>query len=292
MSIHLSDQEAYPKLTNPLDATFLSRWTRTSTWDEMIYPLDSSDRNLTTANNFLYLSRPKRITVLDYIQKNASQEDFNRDLAAFVAGNEAKDIVIEVYGFSPGTFHPSPQQLEALGFTQSRGGAAGKIRCRNLVAESNTCGQVPLPPGFSIIQVTPTHPDWPNRIQFETTLFSYSPAHIEWFNLQLSVLSDLGADEHFIIKEDSSGDCVGYLTMRYRYGLAYVQGAGVSERFRRKGFTRHLVEEYGIKRAKERGYEMVVVIGWSNEADRAWGAMGFDEVEGAQTSSWTKKVAK
>ncbi|KAJ3112052.1 hypothetical protein HK100_002462 [Physocladia obscura] len=253
--------------------TFWSQWVKCSSWDESIPMSIASDTSiLTPGPPFMKLTTPKSITLFEYNAPLPEPETAERELQTVVQEADAtgkQQITIQIETFGPVV--PSKKFLSSLGFVEQKG---QQVRIKNIANVQNSNGSnISVPVGFEILKVSPdSGSDWTERLDIEIMLFGYPPAHAAKLSPALEYMHARG-DEHYIVKHLDRGVAAGYMTMRYTHGLAYLQGAGVLEEYRKKGLTRALLNVC-VGDAKRKGFTSIATTGWNDAAEKAWEAMG------------------
>ncbi|KDO22433.1 hypothetical protein SPRG_12714 [Saprolegnia parasitica CBS 223.65] len=121
---------------------------------------------------------------------------------------------------------------------------------------------------------------WTDRVRVEAILFGYPPTgYVD--RLRVALAHMFPRDVHWLAYDDS--DVIGYMTLRYTRGVAYLQGAGVLATHRRRGLTRHLLS-LAIRDAMEKTYTTMVTTGCDAPAEATWTALGFSQVVGTLES--------
>ncbi|KAJ3077162.1 hypothetical protein HDU98_007547 [Podochytrium sp. JEL0797] len=270
------------------DPAFMNRWVKASAWDESIpMSLANPDSHVVQGPPFLYLMTAKSITLLEFT--GANPESIDEELAAVLRDNADKTICIEVETLFSESLHgikPSTRlMLQSSGFECNR---CQRVRVKHLDAHRNSERKLR---GVEIERVTPELAYWDARIDLEAEVFGYpANGYVDRLKIALKCMIEKG-DQHWIARVNEGGKehVVGYMTMRYRHGLAYLQGAGVLESFRKMGITRLLLDSC-VAGAKSKGFKQIVTTGWTTEAEMAWVAMGFVEVVGAPLR-WERKCS-
>ncbi|KAG0611508.1 hypothetical protein M758_7G145200 [Ceratodon purpureus] len=182
------------------------------------------------------------------------------------------------------SLHPNLlSALPPLGFSQGKPTTISALATRAYQKK-----QRQLPSSLRLREVT-TPEELSHKIAIESGVFEYPSSYINALGLALEYMTYGTAqarDHHYLawFTPDSSADegvktelPVAYFTLRVGRGVAYVQGAGVLEPWRRHGITRAMLD-HAIDVAVQLGYEVIGNSAWTDDAAAAWRAMGFEDV--------------
>ncbi|KAI8620473.1 hypothetical protein BC830DRAFT_520780 [Chytriomyces sp. MP71] len=257
--------------------SYLARSVKASSWDESIpMSLASTTTSHVQGPPFNKLVGVNSLTLFEYNETDATEATLEAALTSLLAeSNSFKSIIIKVETF--GAIIPSPELMASLGFKLKL--AKKCMRVKDLVSLPANA-QPPtrdLGNGLTIVPVDPSSPLWEGRIQLEKTLFygfDKDGSYLARLRVALKHMVDVGGDIHYVVVAGEDMEVVGYMTMRYRWGVAYLQGAGVLEAYRKKGITRKMLEvsEWDCR---TKGFDCIVTTGCDENAEKAWAAMGF-----------------
>ncbi|KXS13100.1 hypothetical protein M427DRAFT_58999 [Gonapodya prolifera JEL478] len=257
----------------------LSRYVQAAHWDEALsMSIGSSTSDIVSGPPFLAIDSPKSLTLLTFNDPHQTDAALEQALGQVVSANRNKRIVIEAGAFGPVAL--DAQVLLRLGFAQAKEGATPRVKALTATAAAPQTPSdaeavsLALPEGLRLIRVFPTSPEWGHRIDIERILFYAFDKDGSYCTRLKIALEDMCAkgDENYLTMD---GDSVaGYMTMRYGRDVAYLQGAGVLEQYRKKGITRAMLNVC-VQDAIAKGFDSMVTAGWGEQAERAWIAMGF-----------------
>ncbi|KAJ3236035.1 hypothetical protein HDU81_011232 [Chytriomyces hyalinus] len=259
-------------------STYIANCIKACHWDEFIpMGIANPSNKLTQGPPFLQLLRKTSLILFEYNSPNPTEASLKQDLSELVAlHGSSHSILIEVEAF--GAVLPSPELMRKLGFLADEG---GMLRVKDISGPS-IAAEMDIPAlGLLISKVTPGDALWEQRITIESALFGYEKigdgTYVANLRIALKNMWEQG-DQHYLVLSESR-EAVGYMTMRYRHGVAYLQGAGVLEGYRKKGITRKLLNVC-MAEAQQKGFDRVFTIGHDAPAESAWAAMGFTELLG------------
>ncbi|KAJ3407157.1 hypothetical protein CcCBS67573_g01574 [Chytriomyces confervae] len=263
-------------------STYMANCIKACHWDEFIpMGVANPSNKLVQGPPFLQLIRKTSIILFEYNSPNPTETSLEQDLTALIATyGSSHAISIEAEAF--GGVLPSAELLQKLGFQINEG---GMLRVKDISGPTFTAGMDIPALGLLISKVTPEDALWEQRISIESALFGYEKfgdgTYVANLRVALRNMWEQG-DQHYLVLTES-GEAVGYMTMRYRHGVAYLQGAGVLEAFRKKGITRKLLNVCVVE-AQQKGFDRIVTVGHDAPAESAWAAMGFTELLGRARS--------
>ncbi|OQR83052.1 hypothetical protein ACHHYP_15152 [Achlya hypogyna] len=239
-------------------------------WDETISMAIAEGIEPTTTGGFYQVLKPRCAFLLEH-----RGSDLSTDLAALPTS----------VSITTSFAHGAPAAImEKLGFTFAPGQT---IRCMAMppAATPPAC-----PEGVSVRRLGSLDDSigWDQRIQVESDLFGY-PATGYVDRLRIALAHMLPQDAHWLAL-DATGKAIGYMTMRYTRGVAYLQGAGVLAAFRRRGITRHLLS-LAIDDARAKGFDALVTTGWDDAADTTWHNLGFTKILGT-LETWERPLVQ
>ncbi|OQS01942.1 hypothetical protein THRCLA_05634 [Thraustotheca clavata] len=240
-------------------------------WDETLSMSIAQEIFPMTTLAFYQLIKPARVFLLDHVG-----EDLQSDLESLIASTPKPTTISTSF---PKRVPASI--MEDLGFEYSPGQTI-----RLMLLDDNDSVS-PVPAGV-IIQKIASLDDkemWEERILVEAELFQYPPTgYIDRLRVGLATMFE--NDTHFLAFDNIK--VIGYMTMRYTRGIAYLQGAGVLEPYRRQGITRHLLD-LAKQDAKSKNFISMVTTGWNDAAEATWASLGFTTVLGT-LETWTLKL--
>ncbi|KAI8821885.1 uncharacterized protein EV422DRAFT_527396 [Fimicolochytrium jonesii] len=257
----------------------LSAFIKSACWDErtsMSFANPSATIITTPSFTYHYQKGAKftHIFIYDHI---GAEEDMQGDLAGILEGL-GKGVKVWVDGgvASP---HATPSILEQAGFTKREFTHTDVARLLEMVDTHGTTiapTSIPPPEGVTIHEITSsTDPRFAARCDIESDVFVYIPTHASHLPAALAEMTDRYGDYHLLAT--AGEETVAYMTLRVHRGVAYLQGSGVAEAWRKKGITKALLART-VTKAVELGFEVMLTAGCDDDAVGAWTAMGFKEV--------------
>ena len=229
-----------------------------------------------------------------------------QELAPQVAFSTVKSITIPLASsFVRSSVHPDLLvALPPLGFTNGKPTTISALAIRDYQKKPLT-RKPSLPPSVRLTEVT-TPEDLATKIAIESILFEYSPSHVDRLGLALEYMTYGTAqarDHHYLAwfidahtinnpgregEEEKKEIPIAYMTLRVGRGVAYLQGAGVLEPWRRRGITRAMLDHV-IDVAVQLGFEVMCTTAWTDDAAAAWRAMGFEDIGEYVEWKWTRE---
>lgn len=227
-----------------------------------------------------------------------------QELAPQVGISTVKSITIPfASSFVRSSVHPDLLvAFPPLGFTKGKPTTISALATRDYQKKPLT-RKPSLPPSVRLSEVT-TPEDLATKIAIESILFEYSPSHIDRLGLALEYMTYGTAqarDHHYLAwfvdphttipgreGEEEKEIPIAYMTLRVGRGVAYLQGAGVLEPWRRRGITRAMLDHV-IDMAVQLGFEVICNTAWTDDAAAAWRAMGFEDIGEYIEWKWTRK---
>ncbi|EQC35267.1 hypothetical protein SDRG_07493 [Saprolegnia diclina VS20] len=238
-------------------------------WDEAISMAVAQAVEPTKSHSFYQLAKPASILLLDHDSDNIAES--MRHLLASLDASQTP--AIETMFPTP---LPADAGLKAFGFVRSAGQTI-----RAMAPLRDTTEESPCQPGLRVCRVLSLDDaEWADRLRIEAILFGYPPTgYVD--RLRVALAQMFSRDVHWLAYDDNA--VVGYMTLRYTRGVAYLQGAGVLATHRRRGLTRHLLS-LAILDAMDKKYTTMVTTGCDAPAEATWTALGFTQVVGTLES--------
>ncbi|KAI8823991.1 uncharacterized protein EV422DRAFT_518541 [Fimicolochytrium jonesii] len=274
-------QPIIPRTDTP---ALLAALQKSGSWDEHIsMAISNPNASIVTTPTFKYDitvgAKATRVLIFDHL---GAEEDMERDLKAFLAGLEkGTKVALDESAAFP---HARAEILERVGFTNRVFAHPNVARQLDLVDVDGTPvapTSIPPPEGITIHEITSsTDPRFDARVAVERDIFGYGAGYFSHLPAALAEMMDKYGDYHLLAttaNQDGGEEAVGYMTLRVHRGVAYLQGAGTVETWRKRGLTKAMLART-VAKAVEWGFEVMLTVAWDENAVRAWTAMGFREV--------------
>ncbi|KAI8903633.1 hypothetical protein EDD86DRAFT_97533 [Gorgonomyces haynaldii] len=132
----------------------------------------------------------------------------------------------------------------------------------------------PLKSEFTITRET-NEDNLQAKIDIESAAFKYPESYLARLRNAIIYMGygTTDREEHFIVRD--GGLPVAYMSIRYRDGVAYLQGAAVLESHRRRGINSFMTDQ-AMRRAWEKGYKIMGTSAWDAVAVTVWEGLGFN----------------
>ncbi|KAJ3301250.1 hypothetical protein HDV03_001169 [Kappamyces sp. JEL0829] len=266
---HLQEYDAWSAGFATEKAAIESGLVKGMLWDE--YLSMAVDRTIETAHNFVYFYRKGVCMIIK--STHSSLGDLISDLDHF----GKKTLLLGA------CFHPNEDIITGL-VTKFQPSEKDVILLRSQsIPDYIRAHPTPMTSALSVCsEETPQLLQ--DKVAVEHAVFKYNESYVNQLPAAMTYLGfgdpSVRREMHFVFRDADRP--IAYMTIRFRDGVVYLQGAGVLEEYRRQGINKYMLD-HCMRVSHHLGYLVMALCAWDEIATEVWEKAGFHHFANAYT---------